>query len=343
MVSPAGEKTTPLAAVRRHLLVSALLVLLLTGASVLWAVSQDRTYGAETRLAVAGKSLSAEAVAGFALASQELAANYSRYVNNAEEQSTLEADLGVPDGSVLDVTASPIPESNVLRIEVEATDPEVALAAVTQISTSLQAQVNDSEEAAQTTADALAQYTQLSQQVADAQQASAAAQNAVDAAVGRVTAGFPRSGDDLPALRQVAADAAAQLATLEVQQEALGDRYQSLVNDAGTASNLNVAEAPTSTGSDLVARVERFGVLGAAVGIALAFLVAPWLERRRRRARPAAATASPSTPSTPDQVASAGATAAPVDTARVEVAPPAGAAEPRHLTDSVAVNGDLRN
>ncbi len=294
---PTAQPVTPLEAVRSHLALCAVLVFVCIAAAVGYGLAQPGVYQAESRLAVEGASLSAQAVPGFALASQELAANYARYVNNAEEQLSLESDIGAPEDSVVEVTASPIPESNVVRIEASALSPETAVEAAEYLADDLRRTVNESSVRNEAANEALAAYTDISGQVASAEQARNAAQNAVD----RVVAGVEEG--NLGALRQAAAAAAAQLAILEIQQTALGERYRALVaENVGTASQLTVVQEAVSTGGDLAARLQRYGVAGAAVGGLLAVVASTLLERRRVTRRATDTTAprvSPASTSSP--------------------------------------------
>jgi multisubunit Na+/H+ antiporter MnhB subunit len=302
------ERPGALAALGAHRAVSAGLVLLFAAGAVGYASTRPTSYTAEARLAVSGDSLSAEAVPGFALASQELAANYARYVNNAQQQSSLATSIGAAPGAILEVTASPIPESNVVRIEVIADDPDTAVRAGTFVADDLVNQVNNTGTGDETAA-ALAAYTDISNQVATAQQASAAAQTAVDSAIGA------RIGN-VPALRETAAAAAAQLAILQVQQEALGARYQSLVTtDQNTAAKLNVIQTSVVTGDDHLAQLERFGLAGVLLGAIVALLIATTLERRARRRTQARAAAGAAAAGTAATAAAAAAAAAADDVA----------------------------
>jgi hypothetical protein len=270
-----------LAALRAHKAIALLLVVLGAAAGMAYTLQTQRIYTAEVRLAVAGESLTAQAVPGFALASQELAANYARYVNNAEAQASLDEDLGIEIGSVREVTASPIPESNVIRIEVTARGEAIAVRAASQIADSLMERVN-APDGRQADADAaLAEFTRLSADVAQAEQASLAADDALNNALGRASSGSPRPGDDIPALRNAAAAAAAQLSVLEVQQQAVGQRYQTLVDEVDNAARLAPALPATSRGDDRLVAAQRFVLLGLAFGTVLATLVAIALERRR--------------------------------------------------------------
>lgn len=271
---PTSGASSALLAVRRHLVPAVVVVVACTALSMAVAVTRQTTYSAEARLAVDGSNLSAQAVPGFALASQELAANYARYVNNAQAQSDLEDEIGAPEASVKGVAASPIPQSNVVRIEVSADDAEVAVQAAAEASDRLLEQVNESTVSEEAASEALAEFTSVSEQVAAAEQRAAAAQDVVDRAAGQ--------DGDLTALRDAAAASAAELAILEIQQQALGERYRALVaENNGTASRLSVVQSATLSGDDLLNRLQQFGLAGLVLGALLALAAAMLLDRRR--------------------------------------------------------------
>jgi hypothetical protein len=278
------ERVLPLSAVRRHKKLSAFVIALGLLVGLGLALALPTSYTAETRLAVGGTSLAATAVPGFALASQELAANYARYVNNAQEQSDLESTLGVREGTVQEVSASPIPASNVVRVEVVASDAAAATRAAAAVANSLVRQVNASTDAEDEADATLGQYTDITNQVAAAQQAADAAEDAVKAQ------GQP--GADVAALREEATRRAAELDILTVQQQALGQKYRAQVEATSAhAADLTVVEQAVSTGSNRLPNLERFGLAGAVLGAAIAMALAVVLERRRTA--PAEATPHP--------------------------------------------------
>ncbi len=80
MSSPDVERT-PLQATARRWPTTLLLVVLGTALGVVAASEKPTTYTAETRMAVGGADIKAQAVPGFALASSEIAANYARFVS----------------------------------------------------------------------------------------------------------------------------------------------------------------------------------------------------------------------------------------------------------------------
>lgn len=310
-VQTADERPTPLAATRRHPWLCAALVLLGVGAAVGYAYTQPVVYKAETRLAVAGSDLSAQLVPAFAFASEELAANYARYLNTEGTEDALAETIGAPPGGLVDIMASPIPESNVLRIEAEATTPEVAVEAAERLAEQLIEQVNQSRLQDAEAEEALQQYTDISAQVAAVEQEVLDITTRIDLVVGG-------AAGDVGQLRAVLADAQTRLDVLSVQQQALAERYQQLVAaNSGTAADLDVVRPAEEVGDDRLARLQRLGLLGAAAGGALGVALSTFLERRRRRPSapaPAAPTAGP---------ASARATAAEANPAAHDDAHPA--------------------
>ncbi len=265
------QPSTVLAPLRERPGLTAATVLATAGLALAAAFAQPVTYTAEARLAVAGGDLAAQAVPGYALASQELAANYARYVNNSDDQGALEEAVELPAGSVASVAASPVPESNVVRIEVDAVDAASATAAAAYVADTLIERV----EAASTEEEAasvLAEFTTISTEVAQAEQAAGSAQAAVDA-------GLQAAAPDLEARRAAAADAAARLSVLRVQQEALAQRYRTLV-DTISSVNLTVVEPAAVTGNDRASRAQRYALAGVAAGLLLALALTRRAQRR---------------------------------------------------------------
>jgi hypothetical protein len=268
----------------RHWFLTLVLVVLgaLGGAAV--ARSQPPTYTAEARLAVGGGDLAAQAVPGFALASQELASNYARFVTVGPVRSALPPETAQ---RVLTVAASPVPESNVIRIEATATDGASATAAADLAGRRLVTQVN--KIATEGSADQVRQqYRQLSQEVADAQQAQVDAQDLVDRYRGEaqskqaaVAAAARRA---LPAARAALTRASVRLADLQLQQTALGALYQTQVGRGPSENKLSVVSAAAVSGDDRRSRLELYGLGGVAAGGVLALVLVAVLERRRRPA-----------------------------------------------------------
>jgi uncharacterized protein involved in exopolysaccharide biosynthesis len=259
-----------------HKRLTVVLALCALAAGLGLALMRPTIYTAEARLAVGGNGgLAAESVPGYALASQQLAANYARYVNDAQGQSVLGTDLGSRPGGVLKVSASPIPESNIVRVEVTSPVGSTARDAADAIATSLMRQVNDTSANSRAADETLSQFTAVSAKVAEAEQASDAAKAAVERA-------RSNPGADVSQLSQQAAAAASQLAILGVQQEALGQKYRNQISSLSAgAANLVVVEKASVTGDDRVSQLGQFGLGGLVAGFLLALGISVVLERRR--------------------------------------------------------------
>jgi hypothetical protein len=114
--------------VRRHWIIAIVPVLVLVTAAAMLGLKRAPTYTAETRMAVGGIDLTAPgALGGFALASQSLASSYSRAVNAEEVIGDVARRAGTTPGFVRPrITATPVPESPVFRIEARAATPQRA-------------------------------------------------------------------------------------------------------------------------------------------------------------------------------------------------------------------------
>jgi uncharacterized protein involved in exopolysaccharide biosynthesis len=258
----------------RHWLLTLVLVVLGALGGAAFSRAQPTTYTAEERLAVGGGDLAAQAVPGFALASQELASNYARFVTAGPVRSALPAATA---RRVLTVTASPVPESNVIRVEVTATDPGSATVAAAQAGERLVAQV-DKMLSQQNGEQVRQQYRQISQQVAVAQQAQADAQDVVNRYRASSAAAARRA---LPAAKDELISASAKLADLQMQQTALAALYQNQVSRGPSENKLAVVSAAAVSGDDVKSRLELYGLGGAAAGGILAVVLVAAVERRR--------------------------------------------------------------
>jgi len=262
------------------------------GASLLSPVA----YVGEARVAVGSQSLDARVVAGYSIASQQLASDLSRYVNDQQEQGQLRTTLGPDAAAVQLVQASPIPESSVIRVEVTAADPDVAAKGAQAVASNLAKEVNGLTDTGP--ADLLTQYTAISQQVAQQQTALQAAQSDLGAArTGRTT-----TPEAVAAAEQRVTDAQSALAVAEVQQSALGEKYQNAVNNTPAAAGLDVISPGTVTSDDRQSEASRYGIAGLGLGLVAALVLATWADRRRSRRRAQAGSTEDERPSSASSV-----------------------------------------
>lgn len=255
---------------RKH---SRLIAVTVLSAGLLGAVLgllRSPTYTAEARLAVGSGAMSDLNIPGFPTASADMAANYARWVNAAGLSGAK-----LPD-SVSSVTASPFPESNVIRIEAQAKRGQAA------------------REAARTTAQLLLREVNRVSQANDTDELLSEVERraavAADAVVER-----DRAQTELQTLREVGAatsevEAARQellritsrAARAELVLSGLQDRYRRLVSTQSTESQLSlIGDGAQVVGSDRWSVVQRFILLGAGLGVFLALLSIRLVERRQ--------------------------------------------------------------
>ena len=248
----AVDPPSPLRSAARHWITVLLLAVLGAALGVFYAYSRPDITTAEARVGVGSGSLAAYQVAGFAQASSDLASNYARYVDLEQFQPALQKGLGAADtATIQSVAASPIPDANVIRIEVTSTSADVASRASQLVAEQLINQVKNTG-SSDTPASVLKQVVTLNNQIAQAQAVYDRAQTAyaklrnapggspVSSVVSPSAA--PATAADKAANQAAAAQAAAdaQVATLTIQRDALKQKYQTLVNEPAAQSGLRL-------------------------------------------------------------------------------------------------------
>jgi uncharacterized protein involved in exopolysaccharide biosynthesis len=115
---PFAPHVGPLAATRRHWVIVLLVTVAFTAAGVYAGFLRSPVYTAESRLAVGRIDVSAPgALAGFSVATQALAAQYSRTVDATGVVEPAAAKVGLSPAEVASrVDATPIPESPVIKV-----------------------------------------------------------------------------------------------------------------------------------------------------------------------------------------------------------------------------------
>lgn len=277
MVSPDPELAGPLSALRRQWIVALVLTLLGGGAGVAAGAAIAPTFTAEARVAVGSTDLSALSIPGYALGSQQLAANISRYIGQIGATAAVQAALGASAGSVTAVSASPVPESNIVRVEATAGDKATARAAADATAQYLVDQSSAVNGGNSSTA-LLATYTDLSREVAAQGQVRDAAQVALKA----LSAGPPAAA---AAATTSYVAAAAQYDNLAAQREAAQAAYRTAAaNTAGTYKLVGVSPGADSSNTAR-SNVERYGLVGVAGGFLVALGLATALSRRKATRR----------------------------------------------------------
>lgn len=290
-VEPTGVTSlSPLRSAARHWFVTLLLAAIGLGAGVAYGYTRTDITTAESRVGVGNGGLAAYQVAGFASASVQLASNYSRYVGLAQFLPVLRQGLGAGADHLTSVTASPVPSSNVIRIEVSADQAGVARPAADIVATSLIDQVKAAA-GPDTAASVLAQFTVLARQVAQQEAVQARAETAY--AKARNAPGASPSGnaatDPVAPAAVKAADAAAaavvaaktNASTLSLQRDALKTRYTDLQTAPTSQSLLRRVQSSVVTGTTRRSAVERYGLAGLVAGLIVALALNTARDRRR--------------------------------------------------------------
>ncbi|MFT3832859.1 MAG: hypothetical protein QM711_06000 [Micropruina sp.] len=258
----------PLQAWRRHWLlgVAAAAAGALIGVAIGFA--GPATYTAESRVAVGAGDLSAGAVAGFPVASSSLASNFARYVNDRGVAGT-----DVPEGVKL--SASQIPESNVIRIEAVSADPAAATTAANAAADQLATTVNTGGR--QSIQDVFKAYS-------DAARIDAKAQTRLSAAnhdLAELLSDADSKSSAIRKARDTVTDAAAKASDSSATAAALRQKYTNLVDGSRSAANLMVIRTAGTAESNRTSLLARAGLLGLAAGAVIGLMLAVILERRR--------------------------------------------------------------
>ena len=243
-------------------------------------------------------------MAGFAQASSDLASNYARYVDLEQFEPALRKGLGAADtATIRSVDASPIPDANVIRIEVTSTSADVASRASQLVAEQLINQVKNTG-SSDTPASVLKQVVTLNNQIAQAQAVYDRAQTAyaklrnapggspVSSVVSPSAA--PATAADKAANQAAAAQAAAdaQVATLTIQRDALKQKYQTLVNEPAAQSGLRLVSGGHATSHSQNAAIQRWGLAGLVLGLLVGIVQATARDRRTLRRSAEAAVAA---------------------------------------------------
>jgi capsular polysaccharide biosynthesis protein len=243
-----------------------------------FAFVKSPTYNAEMRLVV-GKTAQLSnlaSVPGLDAAGQSLASSYSRLVETDEVQAATAKKMGgALNGSI---SASPIPESPVLRLDATAASPERAIALAKAGSAALVDAVNKlNEQQNQSAKKILDQFNAANQIVIDTQaqlnqlQPSLAAQT--------TAAGAAQVQDQINA-------AQAKHDTAKVQADALNEAYSGVYQPTAINSQIiQSAGPPKDMGSNRRSTLEAGVLIGLVAGGLLGLGLAVWIDLRARQAQ----------------------------------------------------------
>ena len=275
------EPRDTLATARRHpalLIACALIVALI---AVALSVLRSPVYKAESRLLVGdSQSVDPQNLQSLGVATGQLAATYSRLISSDQVLAEVDQRAGLQPTEARSVlTASPIPETAVIRIEATASSSvrarQIADAGATGLRDFV---VNDSTAttaALQNFERAATDYNALVQQ-RDVRKA--ALSRLVASVANTPTADEQTQIDDA---RAQLADLEGQVATANLKVNTLQDAYTTSQRGGDGTDVVRIVQTAQSTGNDRMAQAERNGLLGVVLGLLLGLALALASDRRR--------------------------------------------------------------
>lgn len=268
---PQTTPSSPLSALAKRWWLAVALPLALAVVGYMLGAAKAPMYTAEARTSVGSGNISAGAIAGFPQATQQMAANYARWVNDRG----VEGKGDIPAGT--EVTASPVPDSNVIRIEAKSPDREAAVQSAQKAADDLAEAVN-SKKGESDPAVTLQQLNKVASDWGQAKAASEAANTTAQRAIGG-----DRPAATVAAAQQRAAQTASRTAVLQAQMDALSEKYRQQISQGSQAANLIVVKPAALADSTKAANQQRYALAGLVLGLGLALLLAILLDRRRVR------------------------------------------------------------
>lgn len=276
---PQTTPSSPLSALAKRWWLAVALPLALAVVGYMLGAAKAPIYTAEARTTVGSGNISAGAITGFPQATQQMAANYARWVNDRG----VEGKGDIPAGT--EVTASPIPDSNVIRIEAKSPDKEAAVQSAQKAADDLAEAVN-SKKGESDPAVTLQQLNKVASDWGQAKAASEAANTTAQRAIGG-----DRPAATVAAAQQRAAQTASRTAVLQAQMDALSEKYRQQISQGSQAANLIVVKPAALAESTKASNQQRYALGGLVLGLGLALLLAVLLDRRNARSGRRAETA----------------------------------------------------
>lgn len=273
---PTAGSSRPTAgeAVRMRWWLILLLALLLAGAGIALGLDRSPTYGAESRLSVGSFDAATQSVPGYVEASEDLASAYSRIAESDVVLGRVARESGMSLVEIRDrVTAAPIPESPVLRIDATGPSAESATGLATAATGTLRSYINESQDPDARSDELLGEFRKWSRVAVTLEARLERRRQARERDRGAVSA-------DL--IQQT--EAAAEVARLRADGTATA--YQSArERDRAEGADLTVIESPQAADSDRLAVVQQLGFVGLVGGGIVGAALAVLLPFRRSRAR----------------------------------------------------------
>jgi uncharacterized protein involved in exopolysaccharide biosynthesis len=267
-------RVTVLTAARRHWLLVAVITALFTAAGIAVAVVRAPVYAAQARLVVGRIDVSAPGALGsFTEATQAIASQYSRSIDAVGITSRVAPKAGLSRAQVAArVSASPIPDSPVIRLSATGTNAGGAIRLANLASAALVTYTTELNRSNPDTSRLLGRFTTASRDVVEQRAELSRLRRSYDA-------------DPTHEKRSEMQATEVKLRVAELEQETLHEAYNTSMQSQASSSLVQSVERATTASNDRVRYLQFLGfvglVAGLAVGLALATLLANRLLRRR--------------------------------------------------------------
>jgi len=262
----------PLAAARRYWPVVALVALLFTAAGVYAADRRPPVYTAEARLAVGRVDISAPgALSSFALATQALASQYSRSIDAEGVTGRVAPRLHLTPLQVSQrISASPIPQSPIMRVFARGADAPHAVALANASSDALVAYTTALNRSNPDSPRLLQRFRSASTDVLKAR-------SRLDAARRR------HANGPTDATRASVLSARVDLSVAQLRAETARVAYDTSTRSQAATSLVQVLQRASAATSDRRRFMQFFGFAGLLAGLAVGVALATLLAKRRLR------------------------------------------------------------
>lgn len=267
-------RVTVLTAARRHWFLVAAITALFTAAGIAVAVVRAPVYTAQARLVVGRIDVSAPGALGsFTQATQAIASQYSRSIDAEGVTSRVAPKAGLSPGQVAGrVSASPIPESPVIRLSATGPNTRDAIRLANLASSALVAYTTALNRSNPDTSRLLGRFTDASRDVVKQR-----------AELSRLRRSYDADPTDEKRAEMQATEV--KLRVAQLQQETLHQAYNTSTQSQASSSLVQSIERATKASNDRSRYLQFLGfvglVAGLAVGLALATLLSNRLLRRR--------------------------------------------------------------
>jgi capsular polysaccharide biosynthesis protein len=259
---------------RRHWVVVLLCVIVCVGLGAAGGLARHPNYTARSKLSVGHINLSAPgALSGYAQATEALATTYSRAIDAEAIVKPVAQATHLSEKTVRKrLSASPVPQSPVFRVEAIGPNAAAAVALANTAANTLVTYVTDLNRA---TPDSGRLFVRFQHAVAEANVHKATRQ--------RIAKAIAASKTPSSELQTALVNSNSAIDTAELRVQALRKAYVTALEGQSSTELAQILAPATQGTSDKRRKLEITGFLGLVVGLLIGAALASLLERRRYR------------------------------------------------------------